>query len=142
AKLASRVGGHWNATRGERSIFGLTPSQIIELVDELKKHQMLDCLLLLHVHLGSQIPNIRDIRTGVMEACRYYAELIGEGAQMGYLDLGGGLAVDYDGTRSNQTQSKNYSLEEYCTDVVEVIMNTLDPLDIPHPTIVTESGRA
>lgn len=141
-KLASRVGGHWNATSGDRSIFGLNPSQLIDLIDELKAHEMIDCLELLHVHLGSQIPNIRDIRTGVMEACRFYAELVGEGASMGYLDLGGGLAVDYDGTRSNQTHSKNYSLEEYCMDVVEVIMTTLDPLDIAHPTIVTESGRA
>ena len=141
-KLASRVGGHWNATSGDRSIFGLNPSQLIDLIDQLKAEEMIDCLQLLHVHLGSQIPNIRDIRTGVMEACRFYAELTGEGASMGYLDLGGGLAVDYDGTRSNQTHSKNYSLEEYCLDVVEVIMTTLDPLDIAHPTIVTESGRA
>lgn len=141
-KLASRVGGHWNATSGDRSIFGLNPSQLIDLIDELNAHQMIDCLELLHVHLGSQIPNIRDIRNGVMEACRFYAQLVGEGAKMGHLDLGGGLAVDYDGTRSSQTHSKNYSLEEYCLDVVEVIMTTLDPLKIEHPTIVTESGRA
>ncbi len=142
AKLVSKVGGHWNATSGDRSIFGLNPSQLIDLIDQLKANDMLDCLQLLHVHLGSQIPNIRDIRVGVMEACRFYAELVGEGASMGYLDLGGGLAVDYDGTQSNKSHSKNYSLEEYCMGVLEVIMTTLDPLKIAHPTVITESGRA
>jgi arginine decarboxylase len=141
-KLASRVGGHWNQTSGDRSIFGLTSNQLIDLVDELKRHDMLDCLRLLHAHLGSQIPNIRDIRGAVMEACRYYVELVREGAPMGNIDLGGGLAVDYQGSRSNSTHSKNYTLEEYCVDVVEVIMSVLDPLEIEHPTIVTESGRA
>ena len=141
-KLASRVGGHWNQTSGDRSIFGLTSNQLIDLVDELKRHEMLDCLRLLHAHLGSQIPNIRDIRNAVMEACRYYAELVGEGAPMGNIDLGGGLAVDYEGSRSNSTHSKNYTLEEYCVDVVEVVMSVLDPLGIEHPNIVTESGRA
>ena len=141
-KLASRVGGHWTATSGDRSIFGLTSNQLIDLVDALKAEDMLDCLRLLHTHLGSQIPNIRDIRNGVMEACRYYAELVQEGAPMGNLDLGGGLAVDYYGSRTNEINSMNYSLEEYCVDVVEVIMGVLDPLDIAHPNIVTESGRA
>lgn len=141
-KLASRVGGHWSNTSGDRSIFGLTSNQLVDLVDALKSHDMLDCLQLLHTHLGSQIPNIRDIRNGVMEASRYYAELVREGAPMGNIDLGGGLAVDYFGSRSNQMHSMNYSLEEYCADVVEVIMSVLDPLDIDHPHIVTESGRA
>ena len=141
-KLASRVGGAWNESSGDRSIFGLTTSQIVELIDSLKREDMLDCLQLLHYHLGSQIPNIRDIRSGVLEAARYYADLRHEGAALGYLDLGGGLAVDYDGSQTNYDYSKNYSLDEYCLDVVETIMSVLDPQGIEHPVIVTESGRA
>ena len=141
-KLAARVGGAWNESSGDRSIFGLTTSQIVELIDALRRHEMLDCLQLLHYHLGSQIPNIRDIRSGVLEAGRYYADLKQEGAPLGFLDLGGGLAVDYDGSQTNYDYSKNYSLDEYCLDVVEQIMSVLDPLGIEHPVIVTESGRA
>lgn len=141
-KLASVVGGHWNATSGDRSIFGLSIAQLITVVDELKAEGMLDCLQLLHYHLGSQIPNIRDIRTGVLEACQVYRDLVREGAAMGYLDLGGGLAVDYDGSKTNYMHSRNYTLDEYCADIVDVIMNTLDPVDVSHPTIITESGRA
>ena len=141
-KLASKVGGYWNATSGDRSIFGLGSNDLISMVDQLRNHDMLDCLKLLHYHLGSQVPNIRDIRTGVLEACRYYADLVEEGAAMGYLDLGGGLAVDYDGSKTNYTHSKNYSLDEYCVDVVEAIMGTLDSEGVPHPVIITESGRA
>jgi arginine decarboxylase len=141
-KLASRVGGAWNESSGDRSIFGLTTSQIVDLIDQLKKHEMLDCLQLMHYHLGSQIPNIRDIRGAVVEAARYYADLKQEGAALGFLDLGGGLAVDYDGSQTSYDYSKNYSLDEYCLDLVETIMSTLDPLGIEHPVIVTESGRA
>ena len=141
-KLSSKVTGLWNDTSGDRSIFGLTSNQLVDVLDSLKEHQMLECLELLHYHLGSQIPNIRDIRNGVMEACRYYVNLVKEGASMGYLDLGGGLAVDYVGSKSCHVHSKNYSLDEYCTDVVEVVMSTLDAHGIDHPTIVTESGRA
>jgi len=141
-KLAAKVEGHWNESSGDRSIFGLTTAQIVELLDTLRSHEMLDCLQLLHYHLGSQIPNIRDIRGGVQEACRYYAALRQEGAALGYLDLGGGLGVDYDGSQTNSHHSKNYSLDEYCTDVIETIMSTLGPAGVPHPVIVTESGRA
>ncbi|AQQ69003.1 arginine decarboxylase [Microbulbifer agarilyticus] len=141
-KLASKVGGYWNATSGDRSIFGLGSNDLIAMVDKLRDHNMLHCLRLLHYHLGSQVPNIRDIRTGVLEACRYYADLVEEGAAMGYLDLGGGLAVDYDGSKTNYTHSKNYSLDEYCVDVVEAIMETLDSEGVTHPVIITESGRA
>lgn len=141
-KLSTKVDGHWAQDSGEQSIFGLTPAQLIEVVDELKAEGMLDCLQLLHAHLGSQIPNIRNIRSGVLEACRYYTSLVEEGAAMGYLDLGGGLAVDYDGTRSNSTHSMNYQLDEYCVDVIEAICETLEPHDVAHPVIVTESGRA
>jgi len=141
-KLAAEVEGHWNESSGDRSIFGLTTAQIVELVDALREHQLLDCLQLLHYHLGSQIPNIRDIRGGVLEACRYYVSLRQEGAAMGYLDLGGGLGVDYDGSQTNSNHSKNYSLDEYCTDVIETIMTALDRTGVEHPVLISESGRA
>ncbi|NLM72473.1 MAG: biosynthetic arginine decarboxylase [Clostridiaceae bacterium] len=140
-KLAARAGGHWTESGGDRSIFGLSMSEVISLVDMLKENNMLNCVKLLHYHLGSQIPNIRDIRAAVIEAARVYAELVREGAPMGYLDLGGGLAVDYDGSNTNYTNSRNYTVEEYCTDIVEAVMATLDPFEIPHPVIITESGR-
>lgn len=141
-KLASMVGGHWNATSGDRSIFGLSIAQLVEMIDHLKQEGMLDCLQLLHYHLGSQIPNIRDIRTGVLEACQVYMDLVREGANMQFLDLGGGLAVDYDGSKTNYVHSKNYTLDEYCADIIDVVMTALDPAGIEHPTIITESGRA
>jgi arginine decarboxylase len=141
-KLSSKAGGHWTESGGDRSIFGLNMSQIIEIVDALKENNMLDSLKLLHYHLGSQIPNIRDIRTAVREAARVYAELVKEGAPMGYLDLGGGLAVDYDGSNTNYTNSSNYSVQEYCSDIIEAVMNVTDSGNVPHPTIITESGRA
>ncbi len=140
-KLASVAGGHWAESGGERSIFGLNISQVTEVIDALKAHDMLDSLKLLHYHLGSQIPNIRDIRSAVREASRVYAELVKEGAPMGYIDLGGGLAVDYDGSKTNYDSSRNYSLKEYTADIVEAVMSTMDQSNIPHPTIITESGR-
>jgi arginine decarboxylase len=141
-KMTSKVSGHWNSTSGDRSVFGLSTSQLIQLVDRLKDADMLHCLQLLHCHLGSQIPNILEIRGGVVEACRYYADLCGEGAALTHIDFGGGLAVDYTGACSNDSQSRNYTLEEYCEDIVDTLKNTLDEYDLPHPTIVTESGRA
>ena len=141
-KMTSKVSGYWNSTSGDRSVFGLTTAQVIQVIDRLKEHNMLDCLKLLHCHLGSQIPNIGDIRGGVVEACRYYIDLSKEGAALEYIDLGGGLAVDYTGEKSNGGQSRNYSLNEYCEDMVEAIKETLDPENIAHPTIITESGRA
>jgi len=140
-KLATKAGGHWTDSGGDRSIFGLNVTQVIGIVDALKERGMLDTLKLMHYHLGSQIPNIRDIRSAVLEATRVYAELVREGAPMGYLDLGGGLAVDYDGSNTNFVNSRNYTVEEYCTDIVESVMSILDPSEIPHPTIITESGR-
>lgn len=141
-KLSVKAEGHWSESGGETSVFGLTMSQAIDVVDLLNKENKLDCLRLLHYHIGSQIPNIQDIRTGVIEACRIYEELVKEGAAMGHLDLGGGLAVDYDGSKSNYLSSCNYSVEEYCTDIVETIFFSLNKSNIPHPTIITESGRA
>ncbi len=141
-KLSTKASGHWSESGGERSSFGLTSAQIIDVIDTLKEHDMLDCLQLMHYHLGSQVPNIRDIRAAVTEATRVYAGLVQEGANMAYLDLGGGLAVDYDGSHTNFVCSRNYSLDEYCTDVLESVMTILDELEIEHPHIVTESGRA
>jgi arginine decarboxylase len=140
-KLSAKAGGHWTESGGDRSIFGLNVTQVISIVDSLKERGMLDSLKLLHYHLGSQIPNIRDIRSAVLEATQIYAELVKEGAPMGYLDLGGGLAVDYDGSNTNYVNSRNYTVAEYCTDVVEAVMSILDPGAVPHPVIVTESGR-
>ena len=141
-KLSTRASGHWAESGGERSVFGLSPDEVVVIIDELKERGMLDCLRLLHYHLGSQVSNIRDIRLGVMEGARFYAGLVQEGAPMGYLDLGGGLAVDYDGSHTNYVSSRNYTLDEYSADIVEAIMATLDEVDVPHPHIVTESGRA
>ncbi len=141
-KLSSTAGGHWTESCGDKSIFGLNINQLVEVIDKLKEKNMLDCLQLLHYHIGSQVPNIRDIRSAALEASQVYSGLVREDAKMGYLDLGGGLAVDYDGSHTNYMHSRNYTLDEYCSDVVETIMTTLDTNDIGHPTIITESGRA
>ncbi|MBI5018072.1 MAG: biosynthetic arginine decarboxylase [Deltaproteobacteria bacterium] len=141
-KLSATASGHWKESGGDRSVFGLSATQIIEAVDLLKAEGMLDCLQLLHYHLGSQLPNIRQIRTGLMEACRVYVGLIQEGASMGMLDLGGGLAVDYDGSHTNFASSCNYTIDEYCRDVIEVVQEVMDEAGAPHPVIITESGRA
>lgn len=141
-KLSSSGSGHWRESGGDRSVFGLNAYQVMQVVDELKAADALDCLRLLHFHLGSQLPNIRDIRNAATEATRVYCGLVEEGAPMGMLDLGGGLAVDYDGSHTNSDSSCNYSLDEYCRDMVEVVKGIVDEAEIPHPTIVTESGRA
>ncbi len=141
-KLSTQASGHWNESGGERSVFGLNPSQVCDLIDTLRDEKMLDCLQLLHYHVGSQIPNIRDIREAVVEACRVYIGMVNEGAPMGIIDLGGGLAVDYDGSHADTASSRNYGLDEYCAAIVENMVSTLDEADIPHPNIVTESGRA
>ena len=141
-KTTTQVSGHWNSTSGDRSVFGLTANQMVDMVDQLKDADMLHCLKLLHCHLGSQIPNIQDIRGGITEACRFYADLVKEGADMQFIDLGGGLAVDYTGWASNDEHSRNYSLREYCEDIVDTLKTTFDSYDLEHPTIVTESGRA
>jgi arginine decarboxylase len=141
-KLSARGGGHWTDSAGDRGMFGLTSSQIIEIVDRLREHGMLDTLCMLHFHLGSQIPNIRNIQAACREAARIYTDLVREGAAMGYLNVGGGLAVDYDGSHSNFASSSNYSLDEYTADLVEVVAKICDEAEVPHPTLVSESGRA
>jgi len=141
-KLSSRAGGLWQDSGGDRSFFGLTASEIMEMVDILKQHGMLDCLQMLHYHIGSQVPNIRNIRTAISEAMRFYVNLVKEGAPMGILDVGGGLAVDYDGSHTNFESSRNYSLLEYCSDIVEVVKSIADDAEVGHPLLVSESGRA
>lgn len=141
-KLSSKASGYWQDSGGDRSVFGLNTAQVVDVVHKLKDADMLDCLKLLHYHLGSQIPNIRDVRISVLEASRVYAGLVQEGAPLEMLDLGGGLAIDYDGSNSAYTSSCNYTLREYCSDVVEVVKSVMDESGIKHPTIVTESGRA
>jgi arginine decarboxylase len=141
-KLAAKASGHWTESGGDRSIFGLNVTELVDLVDKLKTNNMLDSLRLLHYHVGSQIPNIRDIRSAVVEATRVYSGLVKEGAAMGYLDLGGGLAVDYDGSKTNYVNSRNYSVNEYCTDIIETVMGIANEHQVTHPTIITESGRA
>lgn len=141
-KLSSKVGGKWSESGGDRSVFGLTPNQLIQAVDRLREAGSLDCLEMLHYHLGSQVPNIRDIRNTIKEASRFYVGLVKEGAPMGIFDIGGGLAIDYDGSHTNFESSANYHISEYCADVVEGIMLACDHAGVPHPTIVSESGRA
>lgn len=141
-KLSTQADGKWSSSGGDSSVFGLNMCHVVDVIDRLKEEDMLGCLQLLHYHIGSQIPNISDIRAGAMEACRLYEELVKEGAPMGYLDLGGGLAVDYDGSNTNSQSSRNYSMEEYCYDIVESIITVLEKNGTAHPTIITESGRA
>jgi arginine decarboxylase len=142
AKLSARGGGHWQESGGDRSMFGLNSSQIIDVIDLLRERGMLDCLKMLHYHVGSQIPNIRSIRATAQEACRFYVDLVEEGAAMGILNLGGGLAVDYDGSHTNFPSSSNYTMDEYAADIVETVMKMCNESRLAHPTIVSESGRA
>jgi len=141
-KLSSKAGGHWQESGGDYSVFGLNTAQIIDVVNKLRNAGMLDCLHLLHYHLGSQLPAIQHIRNSLVEAGRIYAGLVREGAPMGILDIGGGLAVDYDGSHTNFSSSRNYTLDEYSSDVVEVVMQIMDEEGVEHPTLVNESGRA
>src|SRR3954463_11970076 len=141
-KLAARGGGRWQSSGGYRSKFGLTVGEILRGLDELKKRGMEDCFKLLHFHLGSQIPNIRIIKGALTEAARVYVELQKAGAGLKYMDVGGGLGVDYDGSQSNFESSLNYTLEEYAGDVVYHLQTVCDEAKVAHPTIVSESGRA
>lgn len=142
AKLASRGAGKWQESGGERSKFGLTAGELIEVVDRLRERGMLDCLELLHFHIGSQITAIRAIKDALKEAMCVYTELHELGAGLKFLDVGGGLAVDYDGSKTNFHSSANYSLQEYANDVVFAVQQACDDKGIEHPDIVSESGRA
>src|SRR3954465_2499780 len=142
AKLVARGAGRWKSSAGVRSKFGLTLTEILEAFEYLKQRDMADCLQLLHFHLGSQIPNIRNGKAALTEAARMYVELARVGAGVQYLDVGGGLGVDYDGSQSDFVSSVNYTLQEYANDVVFRIKNVCDESDVPPPTIISESGRA
>jgi len=141
-RLAAKGSGHWHESAGDKSVFGLNAAQVIGVVDKLKDAGYLDCLKLLHYHQGSQIPNIAAIREGATEAARMYVDLVKEGANMQVLDIGGGLAVDYDGSKTNFHSSCNYSIAEYCMDVIEVVAQICDKAKVPHPDLISESGRA
>lgn len=141
-KLAARGSGRWQSSGGFRSKFGLTVTEILRGFEELKKRGMEDCLKLLHFHLGSQITHIRIIKGALNEAARVYCELAKQGAGLEYLDVGGGLGVDYDGSQTNFESSMNYTLQEYANDVVYHIQTVCDEASVKHPTIISESGRA
>ncbi len=141
-KLSSRGSGRWQGSGGYRSKFGLTASEILHGLGRLKTEGMEDCLNLLHFHLGSQITNIRFVKSALVEAARVYADLIRQGAGLKTLDVGGGLGVDYDGSRTDFDSSMNYTLQEYANDVVYQIKSICDDAGVPHPNIVSESGRA
>ena len=141
-KLASKGSGRWKSSGGYRSKFGLTVSEALQALEQMKAAGMEDCLELLHFHLGSQITNIRQIKAAVNEAARIYVELKRAGAGLKYLDVGGGLGIDYDGSQTDFESSVNYTLQEYSNDVVYHIQNVCEEADVPHPTIISESGRA
>jgi len=141
-RLASIGAGKWQNTGGEKAKFGLSAAQVLEVVRRLKAADMLECLQLLHFHMGSQIANIRDIQAGLREGARYYAELHRLGVPIGTVDIGGGLGVDYEGTRSRAYCSMNYSVQEYANNVVHLLAEVCAEENLPHPDIITESGRA
>jgi arginine decarboxylase len=141
-KLASRGSGRWKSSGGYRSKFGLSATEAMRALQELKDLGMADCLNLLHFHLGSQITNIRQIKGAVNEAVRVYVDLARAGAGLQYLDVGGGLGIDYDGSQTDFESSVNYTLQEYANDVIYHVQNVCDEVNVAHPTIVTESGRA
>src|SRR6266481_3070833 len=141
-KLASRGSGRWKSSGGYRSKFGLTVTEALRALEQLKSLGMEDCLQLLHFHLGSQITNIRQIKGAVIEAARAYVEMRRSGAGLNYLDVGGGLGIDYDGSQTDFESSVNYTLQEYANDIVYHIQSVCDEAEVPHPTIVSESGRA
>ncbi|MFQ5429021.1 MAG: biosynthetic arginine decarboxylase [Phycisphaerae bacterium] len=141
-KLSARGSGRWQESGGAKSKFGLTVTDILHGVEVLKQRNMLQNLVLTHFHLGSQISNIRSIKDALAEATRIYLELAKMGAGMGYFDVGGGMAVDYDGSSSNFASSANYNMAEYVADVVDAVTEACNSADLPHPTIVTECGRA
>ncbi|MEL7369346.1 MAG: biosynthetic arginine decarboxylase [Myxococcota bacterium] len=141
-KLSAKGSGKWAESGGDRSKFGLTATELVRTVEVLSQAGMLNRLQCLHFHIGSQITAIRAIKDAMGEAVRIFTDLYKMGAPMAYLDVGGGLAVDYDGSKANFHASRNYSLAEYAADIVYSVGSALDEAGIPHPTIISESGRA
>ncbi|HJT81629.1 MAG TPA: biosynthetic arginine decarboxylase [Chthoniobacterales bacterium] len=141
-RLHSKGSGRWAPSGGENAKFGLDSTNLVAASEMLKAAGLSHCLKLLHFHVGSQVPDISTIKRAVREAARYYAKLVKLGHELGYLDVGGGLGVDYDGSRSDFDSSTNYSLQEYANDVVWNIMDVCDSENVAHPIIVNEGGRA
>ena len=141
-KLATEGSGRWRESAGERSKFGLFISEILELHATLKSRDMLDCLKLVHCHPGSQLQDIRRVKEAINELAHVYAELRLMGAGLEYIDVGGGLGVDYDGSGTNYPSSMNYTLNEYASDVIYRVGSVCNARGIPHPRIISESGRA
>ena len=142
AKLSSKGSGRWQGSVGDRAKFGLTTNEIVEVVHRLRDAGQLGILQLLHYHIGSQVTNIRAINAALREATRTFVELRRMGAHMRYFDVGGGLGVDYDGSRTNFESSMNYDTNEYASAVVSAIVAACDEAEIPHPDVLTEAGRA
>jgi arginine decarboxylase len=141
-KLGSRGAGRWESSAGARSKFGLFVTEVLEALEYLKARGMADCLNLLHCHVGSQLYDIRHLKNAVNELTHIYTELVRLGAGMKMLDIGGGMGVDYDGSQSAWNSSINYTVDEYAADVVYRIKTVCDDAGVPHPTILSESGRA
>jgi arginine decarboxylase len=141
-KLATEGSGRWAQSGGEKSKFGLSAAELMKLVDRLRERGQLDVLKLIHFHLGSQITDIRHVKAGLEEISRYYAELRGMGFDITHVDVGGGLGVDYDGSRSTRSASVNYTLREYASDVVYTIGTACRTEGLPMPHLISESGRA
>ena len=142
-KLASSGSGKWEESGGDASKFGLTSSELLEALDFLESKGMKDCLKLIHFHIGSQVTKIRRIKTALREASQFYVQLHSMGFNVEFVDIGGGLGVDYDGTRSSNSEgSVNYSIQEYVNDSISTLVDVSDKNGIPHPNIITESGRA
>jgi len=142
AKLTTKGAGKWMESTGDRSKFGLTATEMVNLLERLRETQMLDCLELVHFHIGSQISAVRAIKDAMKEACRVYVELAKAGTRLKFIDVGGGLGVDYDGSQTNWSSSTNYTMQEYANDVVAAVQEACDRVGVDHPDIVSESGRA
>ncbi len=142
-KLASSGSGKWEDSGGDVSKFGLTSSELLEALDILEKKEMVDCLKLVHFHIGSQVTKIRRIKIAMREASQFYVQLYHKGFKIEFVDIGGGLGVDYDGTRSSSSESSvNYSIQEYVNDAISTFVDASDKNDMPHPNVITESGRS
>ena len=141
-RLASLGAGKWQNSGGDKAKFGLSPRQLLDLWKSLRDSGMGDALKLLHFHMGSQISNVRDIARGMREATRYFVELSKLGAQIEYFDVGGGLGIDYEGTRSRSFNSVNYGIAQYASTIVQALADVCTEADLPQPRIVTECGRA
>ena len=142
AKLSTKGAGRWGSSIGDRAKFGLTIPQLIDVIDKLKASNLLGCLQLLHFHIGSQISSIAVIKNAIREASQIYVQLAKLANNMQYIDVGGGLAVDYSGAKSNVAASKNYNMQNYANDIVAQIKDACDMGSVAHPTIISESGRA